>query len=225
MICLPYSKKNEARGVPFGLRSWRHIEHILRPIGTLRKLVCDGLKVGDPNCVCFDVEMVEDREVPKYIETSAGRGTITRILLAALPPPPSITTCPHLASSSSYGVLPEQSPGLKQDISQPLALNDTSCSPSRASKSIAASPPTNGDEPMETMEESHAVLTPRAGIDSTEATEVAFVTLFRYTTIGNGSSTLRRFFRRAALGFLYKGSVSGQRYITPHRRSPLLFWW
>ena len=132
--------------------------------------MCDGLKVGDPNCVCFDVEMVEDREVPKYIETTAGRGAVTRILLAALPPPP-ITMCPHLASSSSYRVLPEQSPGLKQEISQLLVLNGTSCGPSRANKLIAASPPTNGDEPMEAMEESHAVLTPRAGIDSTEATE------------------------------------------------------
>ena len=175
-------RRVEARGVPFGIRSWRHIKHILRPVGTLRKLVCDGLKVGDPNCVCFDVEMVEDREVPKYIEISAGRGAVSRILLATLPPPPPITSCPHLASSSSFGALPEQSLGLKQDISQPLALNGTSCGPSRASKSIAASPPTNEDEPMETMEESHAVLTPRVVIDPTEAIE---------ETLASGAGCLR----------------------------------
>ena len=144
--------------------------------------MCDGLKVGDPNCVYFDVEMIEDREVPKYIETTAVRGAITRILLAALPPPPPITKCPHLAPSSSYKVLPEQSPGLNQDISQPSALNGASCGPSRASKLIAASPPTNGDAPMEAMEESHAVLTPRAGINSTEATE---------ETLASGAGGLR----------------------------------
>ena len=144
--------------------------------------MCDGLKVGDPNCVCFDVEMVEDREVPKYIEISARRGAVSRILLATLPPPPPITSCPHLASSSSFGALQEQSPGLKQAISQPLALNDTSCGLSRASKSIVASPPTKGEEPMETMEESHAVLTPRDGIDATEAIE---------ETLASGAGGLR----------------------------------
>ena len=58
------TRRMEARRVPFGLRTWRHLEQLVRPVGTLRKIVCNGLLSGDPNCICMDVEMATDRDVP-----------------------------------------------------------------------------------------------------------------------------------------------------------------
>ena len=87
----------EARGVPFGLRTWRHLEQLIRPIGTLRKVVCNGLHAGDPNCLCMDVEMAADKDVLGKIQMAGGAGgagASLEILLAALSPPPPIAHLP-----------------------------------------------------------------------------------------------------------------------------------
>ena len=75
----------------------------MRPIGTLRKIVCNGLLSGDPNCLCIDVEMAIDMDVPRKVPTAGGGATGLEIHLAVLPPPPPPPTLPigiHSASSS-----------------------------------------------------------------------------------------------------------------------------
>ena len=102
----------EARGVPFGLRSWHQLERLLRPVGGLQKIVYNGLKLGDPNCLCLDVEMEADSAVPSRITMVEGPGTGTKISLAALPPPPPMhqpTSCPQSASGSDNTVPRTQS--------------------------------------------------------------------------------------------------------------------
>ena len=56
---LKVTKRLEVRGVPFGFCTWPH----------LRKIVCEGLQTGDPNCVCLDIEVEGDKEVPNIILT------------------------------------------------------------------------------------------------------------------------------------------------------------
>ena len=115
--------------------------------------------------------MVEDREVPRFIETAAGGEFVMRIQLAALPPPPPLTTRPHSASSSSYTVRLDQSPGHMQEICQPPAPKGTILGPNRVSKSTVVSPPHTGAEPTEASEETPTALTPRARVDHMEALE------------------------------------------------------
>ena len=81
-------RRMEARGVPFGLRTWHHLERLLQPIGGLRKIVCNGLELGDPNCFYLDVEMEADSASPSRITVTEGPGIGTKISLAALPPHP-----------------------------------------------------------------------------------------------------------------------------------------
>ena len=66
------TRRLEACGVPFGLRTWRHLEQLTRPIGALQKVVCNGLHAGDPNCLCLDVEMETDMIVPRKIPMAGG---------------------------------------------------------------------------------------------------------------------------------------------------------
>ena len=79
------TRKMEARGVPFGLRTWRQLERLVRPVGSLRKIVSNGLHSGDPSCICIDVEMVTDMDVPRKISAVAGGTAGPEIHLAALP--------------------------------------------------------------------------------------------------------------------------------------------
>ena len=119
----------EARGVPFGLRTWRHLEQLIRPIGTLRKVVCNGLHAGDPNFLCLDVEMESDMDVPQKLQMAGGGGAGLEILLAALPPPPPpppLPICPQPAPSSGATqqmtpaqVIQEQQPPLKSGTPPP----------------------------------------------------------------------------------------------------------
>ena len=85
---LRVSKRLEIRGVPFGLRTWSHLELISRPIGTLQKIVCNGLQTGDPNCLCLDVEVNGEDEIPRTISVAIGGGRKTRATIVELPPPP-----------------------------------------------------------------------------------------------------------------------------------------
>ena len=82
------TKRLEIRGVPFRVRKWPHLERMIRPVGTLRKIVCEGIQYGDPNCMCLDVEVDGDKEVPNKISTEVEEGRDTIILIAELPPPP-----------------------------------------------------------------------------------------------------------------------------------------
>ena len=50
-------RRLELSGVPFERRSWKHLDAMLRKVGTIRKIVCNGLQSGDPNCMCVDVEV------------------------------------------------------------------------------------------------------------------------------------------------------------------------
>ena len=95
------SKRLEIRGVPFGLRTWSHLESLLRPIGTLQKIVCNDLQTGDPNCLCMDVEVNGDEEIPRTISVAMGGGRKTRVTIAELPPP-------HLGLSFPF---PAEPPG------------------------------------------------------------------------------------------------------------------
>ena len=69
----------EIRGVPFGYRKWRQLEVILQPVGELCKIVCNGLHSGDPNCLCVDVKMEVDKEVPQKLLAKTGAGTLTEL--------------------------------------------------------------------------------------------------------------------------------------------------
>ena len=82
------TKRLEICGVPFRFCKWPHLERMIRPVGTLRKIVCEGIQYGDPNCVCLDVEVDGDKEVPNKISTEVEEGRDTKILIAELPPPP-----------------------------------------------------------------------------------------------------------------------------------------
>ena len=82
------NKRLEVRGVPFVFCTWTHLERIIWPAGTLRKIVSNELQIGDPNCVCLDIEVDGEKEVPHIILTAAEGGRDTKIMIAALPPPP-----------------------------------------------------------------------------------------------------------------------------------------
>ena len=82
------TKRLEIRGVPFGSCKWLHLERMIRPVGTLRKIVCEGIQDGDPNCMCLDVEVDGDKEVPNKISTEVKEGRDFTILITELPPPP-----------------------------------------------------------------------------------------------------------------------------------------
>ena len=103
------TKRLEVRGVPFGSRTWTHLERIIRPASTLRKIVSNGLQIGDPNCVCLDVEVDGEKEIPNIILTAVEGGRDTKITMAELPPPPPLSQCPHLASSPSSTMRVSQS--------------------------------------------------------------------------------------------------------------------
>ena len=90
-------KRLEVRGFPFGLRTWTHLEQIIRPVCTLHKIVYNGLQIGDPNCVCMDIEVDGDKELPNIILTVVEGGRDTKITIAALPPP-----SPHLCCHNSH---------------------------------------------------------------------------------------------------------------------------
>ena len=94
------TKRLEIRGVPFGVRKWHHLERMIRPVGTLRKIVCEGIQFGDPNCMCLDVEVDGDKEVPNIIWTDVEKGRDTKIMIAALPPPPRCHNATTLLSSN-----------------------------------------------------------------------------------------------------------------------------
>ena len=81
------TRRMEARGVPFGLRNWRQLERLVRPVGSLRKIVSNGLHSGDPNCTCIDVEMAIDMDVPRKVTAAAGGAAGPEIHLAVLPAP------------------------------------------------------------------------------------------------------------------------------------------
>ena len=105
-------RRMEAHGVPFGLRTWHHLERLLRPVGGLRKIVCNGLESGDPNCLCLDVEMEANSVVPSRITMTEVPGTGTKISLAALLPPPPMhqpTSYPQSAAGPDNTVQPKQS--------------------------------------------------------------------------------------------------------------------
>ena len=80
-------RRLELSGVPFGRRRWKHMEAMLRQVGTLRKIVCDGLQSGDPNCTCVDVEVPVGAAIPATIPSAAGWDA-SMVRVAALPPPP-----------------------------------------------------------------------------------------------------------------------------------------
>ena len=105
----------EIRGIPFGYGKWRQLELLLQPVGDLRKIVWNGLQSWDPNCLCLDVEMEVDKEVLKKLLAETGKGAITELWLAVLPPPPSIPMPPtgsHSAASTEHTVaLAQTSPG------------------------------------------------------------------------------------------------------------------
>ena len=90
----------QAQGIPLGFRTQRHMEELFRHIGLLRGIVCDGIRAGDPNRICVDVEMIADREIPGNLRLEMGGGISVDIQLALKPPAP-LPSCTQSASLSS----------------------------------------------------------------------------------------------------------------------------
>ena len=90
----------QAQGISLGFRTQRHMEELFCPIGLLRGIVCDGIRVGDPNWICVDVEMIDDREIPGNLCLEMGGGISVDIKLALKPHAP-LPNCTQSASSSS----------------------------------------------------------------------------------------------------------------------------
>ena len=88
------TKMLEIQGVPFGFCKWPHLERVIRPVGTLRKIVCEGIQVGGPNCVCLEVDVDGNKEVPSMISTEVEEGRVAKIMIAVLPPRPPAATMP-----------------------------------------------------------------------------------------------------------------------------------
>ena len=84
----------EVRGVPFGMHSWAPLEKALQPIRALRKILCNGIHSGDPNCLCLDVEMGQDMVVPRKLLVSDSGRFGMEFHIAALPGPPPLPSCP-----------------------------------------------------------------------------------------------------------------------------------
>ena len=122
-------KRLEVRGVPFGLRTWNHLGRIIRPAGTLRKIVSNGVQIGDPNHVCLDVEVNVKKEIPKIIWTAGEGGRDTKIMIAALLPPPLSQRPLHISSSSPP--TEELQPSLEhhQEEGRPLETGNSGCTP------------------------------------------------------------------------------------------------
>ena len=102
------TKRLEVRGAQLGSRTWTHLERIIWPASTLRKIVSNGLQIGDPNCVCLDVEVDGEKEIPNIILTAVEGSRDKKIMIAALPPPPPPPGChsPFLSSNKrSAGLL------------------------------------------------------------------------------------------------------------------------
>ena len=105
-------RRIEVRGVPFGLCKWHQLEQIIRLAGALRKIVCNGLNVGDPNCLCLDVEMETDSEVPRTLRVTEGAGAGLVIMMVTLPPPPPLhlpPPCQQVASCPEQAAQPATS--------------------------------------------------------------------------------------------------------------------
>ena len=113
----------EVRGVPFCMCSWAPLEKALQPIGALRKILCNGIHIGDPNCLCLDVEMGQDMVVPRKLLVSDNGRFGMEFHIAALPGPLPLPSCPQPASSDSPTAQPEAHP-LGQALSQSSANED-----------------------------------------------------------------------------------------------------
>ena len=85
--------------VPFGLRTWQHLEEIVGHMGALRKILCTGLQSSDPNCICANVEVSVESMILVTIPLAGGWDAPV-ILVAKLPPPSKWRTCPHLPNTS-----------------------------------------------------------------------------------------------------------------------------
>ena len=105
------------------MHSWDPLEKALQPIGALRKILCNGIQSGDPNCLCLDVEMGQDMVVPRKLLVSDNGRFGMEFHIAALPGPPPLPSCPHPASSYSPTAQPEAYP-LGRALSQSLANGD-----------------------------------------------------------------------------------------------------
>ena len=86
------TRRLELSGVPFGRRNWKHLDAMLGQMGSLKKIVCDGLQTGNPNCTCVDVEVPVGVAIPSTIRVAAGRDA-PMVRVAALPPPPPRGDC------------------------------------------------------------------------------------------------------------------------------------
>ena len=93
------TRQLELCGVPFGLCTWQHLEAMLGHVGALRKIVCNELQSGDPNCICADVEVPVGSVTPVTISLARWWDTSV-VLVAALPPPPPRGSCPHTTTTS-----------------------------------------------------------------------------------------------------------------------------
>ena len=87
---IPHKKvrRLEACGIPFGFRMRHHLQQLVRPIGVLQELVCDGILAGDPNCTGLEVEMANDDDIPDKLSLALGGGRCVDIQIAVMPPPP-----------------------------------------------------------------------------------------------------------------------------------------
>ena len=65
---------------------------MLGQVGSLRKILCDGLQSGDPNCTCVDVEVPVGAAIRATIRVAAGWDA-PMVRVAALPPPPPRGNC------------------------------------------------------------------------------------------------------------------------------------
>ena len=126
-------RRLEARGVPFGFHTRRHLLKLIRPIGVLHEVVCDGILAGDPNCMGLEVELENDRDIPDKLSLAMGGGRWVDIQIATMSHPPPQPTCPQSVPSSCPTVRLSSSPALLTQATykllalRPLAAQTLDC--------------------------------------------------------------------------------------------------
>ena len=168
----PRTTKNvEIRGVPFGYRKWRQLKVILQPVGDLCKIICTGLDSGDPNCLCVDVEMEVDKEVPQKLLAKMGMGALRELWLAVLPPPPAIPmlpTGPQSAESLAHTAALAQASLGGEQLSHKQPARGISPNQSRRRSETAPVPPPPPPQAISYNPETATEATPRREPDTSK---------------------------------------------------------
>ena len=77
----------EVRGVPLGCRSWLALGGMVRPFGSLRRILSEGIMTADPNIVLLEVAGLAGGPPPLATRISGSKG-IFKVRMVPCPPPP-----------------------------------------------------------------------------------------------------------------------------------------